>query len=134
MRMTEPIKHTDDTVELLPHLAGEEYCYLTTTGRLSGRPHEIEIWFVIREGTLYLLSGGGNGSDWVKNLIKHPSVTVRIANHIFSGTARIVSDPGEDALARPLVAAKYQEWNEDKSLSEWARTALPVAIDFHPGE
>jgi deazaflavin-dependent oxidoreductase (nitroreductase family) len=132
--MTEPNNHTDDTVELLSRMAGEEFCYLTTTGRLSGQPHEIEIWFAIREGTLYLLSGGGDGSDWVKNLIKHPSVTIRIANHIFSGIARLVSDPGEDALARPLLAAKYQEWNEDKSLSQWARTALPVAIDFHQGE
>jgi deazaflavin-dependent oxidoreductase (nitroreductase family) len=133
-QMTEPSKHTDDMAKLLSHLAGEEYCYLTTTGRLSGRPHEIEIWFVIWEGTLYLLSGGGDGSDWVKNLIRHPSVTVRIANYTFSGTARIVSDAKEDTLARPLLAAKYQGWRAGHPLSEWARTALPVAIDFHRGE
>ena len=27
--------------------AAEQYCYLTTTGRVSGRPHEIEIWFAV---------------------------------------------------------------------------------------
>ena len=84
-RMTEPNKHTDDTAELLPRLSGEEFCYLTTTGRLSGRPHEIEIWFAIREGSLYLLSGGGEGSDWVKNLIKHPSVTCGLRITFFQG-------------------------------------------------
>ena len=26
-------------------LADEDFCYLTTTGRVTGRPHEIEIWF-----------------------------------------------------------------------------------------
>ena len=25
--------------------AGEQFCYLTTTGRVTGRPHEVEIWF-----------------------------------------------------------------------------------------
>ena len=28
-------------------LAGQQYCYLTTTGRVSGNAHEIEIWFSI---------------------------------------------------------------------------------------
>ncbi|MGZ9163681.1 MAG: nitroreductase family deazaflavin-dependent oxidoreductase [Anaerolineales bacterium] len=132
--MTEPGKHTVDRAKLLPRLAGEEYCYLITTGRLSGRPHEIEIWFGIQNNTLYLLSGSGHGSDWVKNLIKHPSVTVRIANYTFSGTARIVSDAKEDRLARQLLAAKYQGWSAGHPLSEWARTALPVAIDIHGEE
>jgi deazaflavin-dependent oxidoreductase (nitroreductase family) len=128
--MTEPSRHTNDMAKLLPRLAGEEYCYLTTRGRLSGRPHEIEIWFVIRDGTLYLLSGGGNGSDWVKNLIKHPSVTVRIANYTFSGIARIVSNAKEDALSRPLLAAKYQGWSAGHPLSDWAHTALLVALEI----
>jgi deazaflavin-dependent oxidoreductase (nitroreductase family) len=111
-------------------LAKEEYCYLTTTGRVSAKPHEIEIWFGLRNSTLYLLSGGGDRSDWVKNLLRNPSVTVRIVKHIFNGMARLVQDKDEDVLARYLLAEKYQEWENDKTLSEWARTALPVAIDL----
>lgn len=45
-----------------------DYCYVTTTGRTSGNPHTIEIWFAQHGGRVYLLSGGGEGSDWVKNL------------------------------------------------------------------
>jgi deazaflavin-dependent oxidoreductase (nitroreductase family) len=111
-------------------LAGEEYCYLTTTGRVSGRPHEIEIWFGLRGHTLYLLSGGGERSDWVKNLRAQPAVRVRIAQHNFAAMARIVSEAEEDRLARELLADKYQEREEDQSLSEWARTALPVALEL----
>jgi deazaflavin-dependent oxidoreductase (nitroreductase family) len=114
----------------LSSLAKEEYCYLTTTGRVSGKPHEIEIWFGLQNGTLYLLSGGGEQSDWVKNLRKNPSVTVRIAKQVFAGTARLVSAKEEDTLARSLLAEKYQEWEEGQTLSKWARTALPVAIDL----
>jgi len=124
----------DDLSELLSHLKSEDYCYLTTTGRVSGRPHEIEIWFAVEGRTLYLLSGGGDRSDWVRNLRAHPAVTVRIKKHTFAGQARIAQVEKEDSMARYMLAEKYQEWSEDKSLSEWARTALPVAIDVHREE
>ena len=39
----------------------EDLCYLTTTGRNSGRPHTIEIWFALNEQTLYMLAGGVTG-------------------------------------------------------------------------
>jgi deazaflavin-dependent oxidoreductase (nitroreductase family) len=115
---------------LLARLAGEEYCYVTTTGRVSGRPHEIEIWFGLGGNSLYLLSGGMDRSDWVKNMVKNPSVSVRIGQHTFGGTARMVTDQKEEMLARYLLAEKYQEWEQGKQLSEWARTALPIAIDL----
>ena len=103
---------------------------MITTGRVTGRPHEIEIWFGIEGITLYLLSGGGDRSDWVKNMRAYPSVTVKISKQQFAGKTREVTDPSEDALARRLLAAKYQGWREGRKMSEWARTALPVAIDI----
>ena len=36
-------------------LAGEDFCYLTTVGRRSGKRHTIEIWFARENGALYLL-------------------------------------------------------------------------------
>ena|SRR5690242_11737399 len=114
----------------LSDLANEEYCYLTTTGRVSGRPHEIEIWFGMHDRTLYLLSGGGDKADWVKNLRRNPTVTVRLARRTFTGQARMVSDEQEEMTARNMLADKYREREDDGSLSEWARTALPIAIDI----
>lgn len=119
----------NDIGSQFPSLGQEEYCYLTTTGRVTGRPHEIEIWFGTQNSTLYLLSGSET-SDWVKNLLKNPAVSVRIGEHTFSGSARLVNDKDEDRLARYLLAEKYQEWEEGKTLSQWAQTALPVAIDL----
>jgi deazaflavin-dependent oxidoreductase (nitroreductase family) len=117
-------------IELDSQWASEEYCYLTTTGRVSGRLHEIEIWFGLRNNTVYLLSGGGEQSDWVKNLLKNPSVTVRIAGRTFAGTARLVQEQEEDRQARLLVAEKYHEMDDASTPDEWARTALPVAIEL----
>lgn len=112
-------------------LAKEEYCYLTTTGRVSGRPHEIEIWFGLRNNTVYILSGGGETSDWVKNLLKNPSVSVQIGERTFAGTARLVTEKEEAVRARLLVAEKYHEMDDEKTPDEWAQTALPVAIALH---
>jgi len=115
---------------LLASLAKEEYCYLTTIGRVTGKPHEIEIWFGLHDNSLYLMAGNRDKSDWVKNLLKNPSATVRIAKHTFTGTVHLVTDKQEDTKARYMLAEKYQEWEEGRTLSQWARTALPVALDL----
>ena len=52
--------------------AEDDFCYLTTRGRVTGEPHEIEIWFAIHGDTLYLLAGAGDRSDWVRNLRGRP--------------------------------------------------------------
>ena len=122
-------RHMNDSESILASLAAEEYCYLTTTGRVTGKPHEIEIWFGAQQSSIYLMAGD-HGSDWVKNLRKNPNVTVRIAKHHFTGTARLVKDIQEEMMARYMLAEKYQEWENGKTLSEWARTALVVAIDL----
>ena len=120
---------TGDLPELLARLKDEEYCYLTTTGRVTGKPHEIEIWFGAENISLYLLSGGMDRSDWVKNLLKDPTVKIRIAKHNFTGTARLVKAEVEETWARNLLADKYKEREADGSLSVWAQTALVVGID-----
>ncbi len=106
-------------------LADEQFCYLTTTGRTSGEPRTIEIWFGTEGGSLYLLAGGREKAHWVRNLLAQPAATLRIAQQEFEATGRIVEDPAEDALARRLLLAKYAG-----NLEEWGRTALPVALEL----
>ena len=102
---------------------------LTTVGRVSGRPHTIEIWFAAHGSTLYMLSGGGNRSDWVRNLTRTPVVRVRVDGDEYVGTARIVTDPIEDRLARDAVHDKYAP-HYLGDLTSWRDTALPIAIDL----
>lgn len=106
----------------------EEYCYLTTRGRVTGKPHEIEIWFVVHEGALYIMSGNMDKSDWVKNLLKDPHVSIRIAGQTFSALAALLDDKTLESTIRIKMAAKYNE-KEGSELSEWAQTALVVKFD-----
>jgi deazaflavin-dependent oxidoreductase (nitroreductase family) len=106
----------------------EPFCYLTTTGRVTGRAHTIEIWFGLDGATIYLLSGGGDRSDWVRNLASDPEVTVRVGGDLRPGRARVVTDPDEDRLARSLLLAKYQP-GYGGDLTSWSISSLPVAVD-----
>lgn len=113
----------------LHQFADTDFCYLTTTGRVSGKAHTIEIWFALHERTLYLLSGGREKSDWIKNSLHSPDVQVKINETQFTGKARLVASSEEDALARQLVLEKYAPRSSD-DLIDWSRTSLPLAIDL----
>jgi nitroimidazol reductase NimA-like FMN-containing flavoprotein (pyridoxamine 5'-phosphate oxidase superfamily) len=96
---------------------------------VTGHRHRIEIWFAIGQHTLYMLSGGGERSDRVKNLRREPAVTVEIGARKFDGRARVVTDPSEDEHARALVHDKYAPGYRG-DLAEWRSTALPIAVDL----
>jgi deazaflavin-dependent oxidoreductase (nitroreductase family) len=112
----------DDPAEL-------DYCYVTTTGRRSGNPHTIEIWFAVNDRRVYLLAGDGDQSDWVRNIRQEPRVALRLGGDDMICRARVVEDADEEALARGLLLDKYAP-RSSGDLDEWGRTALPVVIDL----
>src|SRR3712207_3885121 len=94
----------------LAQWAGAPYAYLTTNGRRTGRPHRIEIWFAAQDGRLYLLAGGRERSDWVRNLRAHAQVTVELGDETHAGAARVLeAGAADDQRARELLVGKYQE-------------------------
>jgi deazaflavin-dependent oxidoreductase (nitroreductase family) len=108
-----------------------DYCYLTTTGRRTGRPHTIEIWFAVDDGHLYLLAGGGESADWVRNLRAEPRVGLRLGEQEGPARARVVDADEQDRqqAARRMLAGKYQQWRPGEPLSGWAQTALLVELE-----
>jgi deazaflavin-dependent oxidoreductase (nitroreductase family) len=112
-------------------VAADDYCYLTTVGRRTGRRHRIEIWYARHGDTLYLLSGGGERADWVRNIRARPGVSVELEGATREATGRVVRGGREDELARQLVFDKYHPRYEG-DLSAWRARALPVALDLSP--
>jgi deazaflavin-dependent oxidoreductase (nitroreductase family) len=115
---------------------GPAFCYLTTRGRRTGRPHTIEIWFVVVGSTAYLMAGGRERADWVRNLMAEPEVTLRVGPDTFPARSRVVDEGTlEDADARRLMLARYATPGAG-DLDSWGRSALVVAIDvpaWQPG-
>ena len=108
--------------------ADAELYYVTTTGRRTGRPHEVESWCVAVGDALYLMAGSGERSDTVRNALADPRVTVRVGDDTRAATARLVDDAAEDAAVRAAMVAKYETKPGD--LAAWGRTALPVRLDL----
>lgn len=111
----------------LSRLQSEQFCYVTTTGRKSGLPRTIEIWFGVANDRIYLLAQFGDRSHWVRNILADPRVTVRIGVVEWPGSAAIATG-NEDRLARELVAAKYEEWRIGEAFDDWVVGALPIVI------
>src|SRR5262245_56022273 len=87
-----------------------EFLYLTTTGRRTGRPREIEIWFTERDGRYYLIAEHLEEAQWVQNLVADPCVAVKLAERAFGARARIVREGAEPELywaVRALSEEKY---------------------------
>ena len=59
-------------------LRSERYCYLTTEGRVTGRRHTAELWFIPTEGGVFLMSGSGGLTQWCLNLQAEERGSIRI--------------------------------------------------------
>jgi deazaflavin-dependent oxidoreductase (nitroreductase family) len=84
--------------------------HLTTTGRRSGLPREVEIWFTRLDGRYYLIAETRERAHWVRNLLADPRATWRAGEASFAGRGRVVDARAEPALARAVRArsrAKY---------------------------
>jgi deazaflavin-dependent oxidoreductase (nitroreductase family) len=92
----------------------DEFLYLTTTGRKSGQPHEIEIWYVPYQGRYYICAEGRERANWVQNVMARPAVSFYVEGQARTGTARPL-DPEADAGTHRAVSAlfnqKYQ-WSD----------------------
>jgi deazaflavin-dependent oxidoreductase (nitroreductase family) len=92
-----------------------ECCDVTTIGRRSGTPHEIEIWFGVIDDVMYLISGNGPTADWYRNALANPQVSVRCGGDARWGIARPVSDADERRIVGDLMGSKYL-WDGDPSI------------------
>jgi deazaflavin-dependent oxidoreductase (nitroreductase family) len=112
----------------LESVASEQVLHLTTIGRISALPREIEIWFVLCRGRFYLFAETSDRAGWVKNIKRNPKVTVRVGELQIEATARIL----DRRLDREL-------WSEAAAIADrkygWSE-GMPVEITplpSHPG-
>lgn len=115
--------------------AALDCCDIVTTGRRTGRPHEIEIWFGVIGGSMFLISGNGPGADWYRNMLHDPRVTVKLAGRELVGRGRPVSDPEERIRVGDLMGTKYV-WNGDSGIGltyrAWCYDVPVMGIEFDP--
>jgi deazaflavin-dependent oxidoreductase (nitroreductase family) len=65
---------------------------LTATGRKSGRPRTIGVSYMYLNGNYISFSGWGVSSNWYRNVVANPEVTLKVGRKTIRATARPVTD------------------------------------------
>lgn len=92
---------------------------LITRGRISGKPHAVELRAVYYNKLIYFSRRNPN-SDWLRNAIAIPDVILEYNNESHLGKASFVID--ED-LAKKISRLKYSD-----KRSEESRVVLQVKL------
>jgi hypothetical protein len=74
-------------------LASTEELEITVTGRNSGRKISFPVWFVLESETLYLLPVKGSASNWYKNILRNPTMTVSARGMEITVNVKSITDP-----------------------------------------
>jgi deazaflavin-dependent oxidoreductase (nitroreductase family) len=87
----------------------EKYLYLTTRGRRSGLPREIEIWFTHLRSRFYVIAEYPT-ANWVQNLQADPDVQIRVGGKNCAAKARILSKEQEGELVAEVQALSVKKY------------------------
>jgi deazaflavin-dependent oxidoreductase (nitroreductase family) len=107
-------------------VADQQVLRLTTIGRTTGLPREIEIWFVVSGERFYLFAETGEAAGWVKNIRRNPKVTVRITEWQIDATARVLDRRADSKLWDQVAAIADHKYG-------WGE-GLPVEITPLPNQ
>jgi deazaflavin-dependent oxidoreductase (nitroreductase family) len=99
-----------------------QFIYVTTTGRKTGSPREIEIWFVERAGKLYILAEHFFKANWVRNIQNNPRIQIRLGKQEFAATGRVL----DETVDAEIWQAAQQRCREKYGWGE----GLPVEISI----
>ena len=88
----------------IQQFADKKVLYLTTIGRRTGLPRQIEIWFVVYGERFYLFAETGEAAAWVKNIRHNPEVRVRIAEWQIDAIARVLDRESDRELWDQVAA------------------------------
>ncbi len=112
-------------------LANDLVIDITTTGRASGEPKRIEIWFHNVDDRYYITGRPGPRS-WYANVLANPAVTFHLKETTeadLEGAARAVTD-AEEKRAVFLAAKKLSEYINEDNVQEWVDGSPLIEVVF----
>lgn len=110
---------TDDTIDI------------TTTGRKSGQPQRIEIWFRQVNGRTFI-TGTPGPRDWLANMQVNPRIIFHLKQSIqadLPATIRLVTDSAE---RQGILTAPNMNWyhQNSESVEDFVANAPLVEVIF----
>ena len=113
-------------------LANDRTIDITTTGRQSGEPRRIEIWFRQVDGHIYITGLPGKRS-WYANLLARPAFVFHLKGSVqadLPARARAVTDAAERRRVLPGLLAGVPASAGGQDLEDWFARSPIVEVEF----
>jgi deazaflavin-dependent oxidoreductase (nitroreductase family) len=102
---------------------------ITTTGRKSGHPRRLEIWFHNLDGEIYI-TGTPRKRDWYANLLADPAFTFHLKEQVIAdlqARATPIVDPRD---RRAIFTRILGNLGESSDLEAWLAGSPLVRVSF----
>lgn len=103
---------------------------LTTTGRRSGQPRTVEIWW-FRVDERFVITGTPGRRDWLANVLQDPRVTIHVDGQDLPATVTPVDD--EVFRHRVFTDPRTSWYSSQAELDRLIATAPMVEVTFDQG-
>ena len=102
---------------------------ITTTGRATGRPHRIEMWFHNLDGQLYL-TGTPGARDWHANLLARPDFTFHLKGSVRADLRARATPIRDPARRRAILSGLLDRLGHAAELDAWVRESPLVEVEI----
>jgi deazaflavin-dependent oxidoreductase (nitroreductase family) len=110
-------------------LARDRTIDITTTGRTSGRPRRVEIWFHNLDGRLYV-TGTPGSRDWYANLRAQPELTFHLKESVWADLRARATAVLEPTERRAIFARLLPRLGRAGDLEAWVRESPLVEVEI----
>ncbi|HSB76196.1 MAG TPA: nitroreductase/quinone reductase family protein [Terriglobales bacterium] len=92
---------------------------ITVTGRKSGKNISVPVWFVRQQDRLYLLPVRGSDTQWYRNVLQTPVMTIKAEGTSAGVQAKPIHDPQRVGDIANLFRKKYGAGDVKKYYSKF---------------
>jgi len=110
-------------------LESEQTIDITTTGRKTGRPRRIEIWFHNLDGRRYI-TGRPRPRGWYANLLVNPKFTFHLKRSVKVDLAATAKPITSETEKRAILAKILRKQGSESELEAWVRGSPLVEVEF----
>src|SRR5262249_8352974 len=107
------------TSSLARVLSDVEEIQLGVVGRRPGRKRTRPVWFALDGGTVYLLPVEGSDTEWYKNVLEHPRITLAAKGTRWTGRARPITSRARVRAVVKRFRAKHGAADVEKDYSKF---------------
>jgi len=107
-------------------LKGKSEIEITVKGRRTKKAHSTTVWFVHEGSKIFLLPVRGSNTNWYKNVLEDPNITLTYDGRSLQVKAEPITKPDHVKRVIELFAEKYGGMNE---IRRWY-SKLDVAVEI----